>query len=110
MDSNKLLEKKEELEFKIEKLNEQLRFGSSGNTSGIEAIAKMKENLKLVNKALLTAPPVAVVVEPVAAPVVPVPAAPIPVPQPPPPAPPAPPVDGPVIVPTTDDVPQLGNE
>lgn len=52
MDYEQLLAKREELEFKIDKLNESLRFGSSGNISGVEALAKMKENLKLVNEAI----------------------------------------------------------
>ena len=98
MDRNELLAKKEELEFKIDKLNEQLRFGSSGNTSGIEAIANMKSNLAMVNEALLTAEPV--VAEPTSAPAVPVPPEPTPVPTPAPvsTAPPAPPADGNVVV------------
>src|SRR6056297_2781026 len=54
MTYDELIEKKEELEVKIEKLNEDLRFGSSGNISGINALSNMRKNLELVNAALET--------------------------------------------------------
>ena len=73
MNRKELIEKKVELEGRITTLNEKLRFGSSGDTAGIEAISKMKENLKLVNVALVNMPSVEVVepvVEPIIEPVV----------------------------------------
>lgn len=100
MTYDELVEKRDELELKIEKLNENLRFGSSGNVSGIEALQKMKENLKLVNEALADteapAPQPEEAPEPEAA--APQPEAPA-APQPPPAstAPPAPPADGDVV-------------
>jgi len=56
MDRKELVEKKAELEGKITELNEKLRFGSSGDMAGINAIAQMKENLKLVEAALVDMP------------------------------------------------------
>lgn len=55
MEYNELLEKRKELEFKIDKLNERLRFGSSGDISGINALSEMKKNLELVNSAIAEA-------------------------------------------------------
>jgi len=56
MTKKELEVKKAELEGKIVKLNEKLRFGSSGDVAGIAAIAQMKENLALVDAALKDAP------------------------------------------------------
>lgn len=109
MTYDELVAKKEELELKIEKLNEQLRFGSSGNISGVQALGKMKENLKLVNEALANteAPAPEAAPEPEAAPQPQ--ASPEPAPQQQPPAataPPAPPADGDVV--ETPQEEQLG--
>jgi len=58
MNYPELVEKRDELTLKIEKLNESLRFGSSGNISGIHALKKMQDNLVLVEGALKDATPV----------------------------------------------------